>query len=146
MDDLDPELHRRVSAEVQRIFPYRTEIVPLLTGLSFAYDQDRDQYHSTAILERLSLEAPAHALRVLAITAKDLYIPILTYVFGEAQLNGRACIVSTCRMRDGLVYPGGKEKYQGRVAKEAIHELGHTFKSSTLQGTRLHHALLPQHP
>ena len=70
VDDLDPELHLRVSSEVQRIFRYPTEIVPLLNGISFAYDQDRDQYHSTVILERLSLDAPAHGLRVLAITGR----------------------------------------------------------------------------
>ena len=30
--------------------------------------------------------------KVLAVTDQDLFIPILTFVFGEAQLNGRAAV------------------------------------------------------
>ncbi len=37
--------------------------------------------------------------RVLGITAVDLYIPIFTFVFGEAQLDGKAAIISTFRPR-----------------------------------------------
>jgi predicted Zn-dependent protease len=35
----------------------------------------------------------------LGLTAKDLYFPLLTFVFGEAQLNGKAAIISLFRLR-----------------------------------------------
>jgi len=66
-------------------------------------------------------------IKVLAITKLDLYIPILTYVFGEAQLGGRCAVVSFYRLQ-----PPDKSSYpstilQKRIVKVAIHELGHTF-------------------
>jgi archaemetzincin len=64
---------------------------------------------------------------VLGIAGVDLFIPILTYVFGEAQLAGRAAVVSTYRLdpaRYGLA--ANQQLLLDRLAKEAVHELGHT--------------------
>ena len=99
----------------------------LLQNIDFAFDKGRDQYHSTLILEELATRAPASAIKVLAITDVDLFIPILTHVYGEAQLNGKACIISTCRLKEGLPLMDTQEAFLTRVVKEAIHELGHTF-------------------
>ena len=67
-------------------------------------------------------------MKVLGITRVDLFIPILTYVYGEAQLGGRAGIISTHRLSGNPPALGAEEQLQFRAAKEAIHELGHTFK------------------
>jgi archaemetzincin len=88
-------------------------------------DPVRKQCHSTPILETLSIVSPAEAIKVLAITKVDLFIPILTHVYGEAQLGGKACILSTHRFSEGLA--PGAEVFGERILKEAIHELGHTF-------------------
>jgi len=93
----------------------------------FAFDGVRSQFHSTVILNRLAEFAPPDAVRVLAITEVDLFIPILTHVYGEAQLGGKACIVSTYRLKDGLFPPGSHSAVEERSVKEALHELGHTF-------------------
>ena len=58
----------------------------------------------------------------------DLFIPILTHVYGEAQLGGKSCIVSSYRLNEGHSAGLLDRKYIDRVVKEAIHELGHTFK------------------
>ncbi len=42
--------------------------------------------------------APAKGDRVLGVADRDLFIPILTFVFGEAQLGGRAAVFSTARL------------------------------------------------
>ncbi|HYA03016.1 MAG TPA: hypothetical protein VEI04_07860, partial [Syntrophobacteria bacterium] len=58
----------------------------------------------------------------------DLFIPVLTYVFGEAQLGGRAAVVSLHRLRgqeDGGRVP--PDTLYERAAKVAVHELAHTF-------------------
>jgi archaemetzincin len=100
--------------------------MPLLQDVDFALDHDRQQHYSTIILERIASLAPATAIKILAITKVDLFIPILTHVYGEAQLGGKACIVSTHRLNEGLGTRVSEILYQ-RVVKEAIHELGHTF-------------------
>jgi archaemetzincin len=94
-----------------------------------AFDPRRRQHASGAILKWLlevgPAPGPAHA-KVLAITDRDLFIPILTYVFGEAQLSGAAAVVSTARLREDIELFGPRLLLE-RLAKEAVHELGHTF-------------------
>ncbi|MBI3447930.1 MAG: archaemetzincin family Zn-dependent metalloprotease [Acidobacteria bacterium] len=93
---------------------------------SFAYHADRGQYHSTAILARLA-SSPASDIR-LAVTAVDLFIPILTFVFGEAQMGGPCAIVSTKRLGQEFygLPPDGSLRSE-RLLKEALHEIGHTL-------------------
>jgi archaemetzincin len=119
-------------AAVRRIilehFGLPAEVRPLLQDLGFAFDPARSQYHSTPILGRLAAEAPPWALKVIALVAVDLFIPILTHVYGEAQLGGRACIVSTFRLDEGRPGPHDEKALAARLVKESVHELGHTFR------------------
>ena len=123
----NPELVAAVSRDVQRVFRAQVEVGALLSDLSFAFDAGRSQYHSTPILQRLAEASPPRVLKVLALTEVDLFIPILTHVYGEAQLGGKACIVSTYRLDSGPETLHRPEVFLGRMIKEAIHELGHTF-------------------
>jgi len=85
------------------------------------------QYYSTAILQRLERASDPDA-RVLGVTAFDLYVPVLTFVFGEAQLDGNCAVVSTARLSDEFYgLPPQLELMRERLVKEAAHELGHTF-------------------
>ena len=91
-----------------------------------AFDARRGQHSSTRVLAWLkNRHAGAH--RVLGVTDADLFIPILTFVFGEAQLGGRAAVVSTARLGDTPLIPGEAARIALRLQKEAVHELGHTF-------------------
>ena len=61
-------------------------------------------------------------------TERDLYIPVLTFVFGQAQLGGRVGVVSFARLRQefyGLA--PNREVFLERAHKEALHEAGHLF-------------------
>jgi archaemetzincin len=94
----------------------------------FAYNPVRGQYHSTEILRRLLQDPPDESWRVLGVTDADLYIPILTFVFGEAQLGNAGALVSTHRLRPEFYgMPKDPGLLQERLLKEALHELGHTF-------------------
>jgi archaemetzincin len=92
------------------------------------YHLPRNQYHSTQLLEYLLVEDHDGAFRVLGITTADLYIPIFTFVFGEAQLDGKAAIISTFRPGGGAdnLQPGPPIVME-RLIKLSLHELGHTF-------------------
>jgi archaemetzincin len=93
-----------------------------------AFDHRREQFHSTPILARLAaLPAPPGA-RTLGVADVDLFIPILTFVFGEAQLGGAAALISAARLRQEFYgLPGNEVLFYERCAKEALHELGHTM-------------------
>ena len=125
--NLSTELVETVAREIQRAFGFATETGVILEDITFALDQNRQQYHSTMILDHMAAAMPAHCLRVLAITTVDLFIPILTHVYGEAQLGGAASIVSTYRLNESGSAMNITPRFLERIVKEAIHELGHTF-------------------
>jgi archaemetzincin len=58
----------------------------------------------------------------------DLFIPVLTFVFGQAQLDGPGAVVSTYRLRSEFYgLPGDEGMLVERAIKECVHELGHSF-------------------
>jgi archaemetzincin len=92
------------------------------------YDPKRGQYHSTSILKELLYSLSPDAVKAIGIVPFDLFIPILTFVFGEAQLNGKVAVVSTARLDQGFYgLPPNQPLLQRRLIKEIKHELGHTF-------------------
>ena len=90
-----------------------------------AWDARRRQHETGRILKWLE-SRHAGAAKVLGLTDVDLYLPILTFVFGEAQLGGRAAVVSTARLTAGNG-PRGDRLLAERLRKEALHELGHAY-------------------
>ena len=125
--EIDTKLLRPVSNKILNTFGCQTEVISDIIDIDFAFDPDRNQYNSTLILEKLADVAPSQTLKLLAITNADLFIPILTYVYGEAQLDGKTSIISTCRLNEGVSSLCDEDTFLQRVVKEAIHELGHTF-------------------
>lgn len=113
---------------LQRSFSATVTARPLRFDPETTFDSSRGQYHATALLQRLLEEDHGPGVRVLGVAGVDLYVPILTYVFGEAQLEGTAAVVSTYRL-DNQLYglPGDERLLSERLSKEATHELGHTF-------------------
>lgn len=91
----------------------------------FACAQPRGQYDSQLLLGRLARHASPEG-GVLGVTAVDLYSSVFTYVFGEAELGGRAGIFSIHRLQ-AEVYglPHDPRQLLARARKEALHETGH---------------------
>ena len=127
INNIDVCNYQLLGQEIHRTFGFSTEIKSLLQDVNFAYDLTRDQYHSTVILEILANTSPSQAIKIVAITDVDLFIPILTHVYGEAQLAGKACIVSTFRLQESLSIANIEKEFENRIVKEVLHELGHTF-------------------
>jgi archaemetzincin len=116
-----------LAATLARTFRTPCRIRPETFNLSFSFDAKRQQYYSTAILQRLERAAVPDA-RGLGGTASDLFVPVLTFVFGEAQLDGNCAVVSTARLGEEFYgLPPREELFRERLVKEAAHELGHTF-------------------
>jgi archaemetzincin len=93
-----------------------------------AFDPRRQQFHSTPLLKRLAALPLPEGGRTLGVADVDLFLPILTFVFGEAQLGGSAALVSAARLRQEFYgLPSDEGLFYERCVKEALHELGHTM-------------------
>ncbi|HLK47829.1 MAG TPA: archaemetzincin family Zn-dependent metalloprotease [Bryobacteraceae bacterium] len=126
-----PEADPEASAEVGRFLSAELDL-PLrrmeLPPVDFAFDSRRNQYGSIPVLEMASGLCPEDALKLIGLTERDLYIPVLTFVFGHAQLGGRVAVVSLARLRQGFYgLTADREIFLDRARKEALHETGHTF-------------------
>lgn len=137
LGDTDPEIVAGVQECVQEVFETRALLLDPLHDIRPFFDSERHQYNSTRILHFIKEQHARHYLRsrgraaariFLAITGGDLFIPILTYVFGEAELNGDVAVASYFRLQNEVYgLPPDKQLSIERLQKEAVHELGHTF-------------------
>ena len=126
MEALDEALLAAVMESLRHGYGIQVERRAALGKPAFAWDGARGQYSAPLILRRLLDGAAAGSDKLLAVTGQDLYIPMLSFVYGQAQLGGRVAVVSLARLRTeyyGL--PGDEELLRVRARKEALHEVGH---------------------
>ena len=94
-----------------------------------AYNQARHQYHSTRILTNIMNFAEKSDVDiVLGVTALDLYVPSLNFVFGEAHCPGKVALISLFRLKPEFYgQSADKRLFYDRALKEAVHEVGHAL-------------------
>ncbi len=125
---LDRSLLRSLRSAIPQLLNVSCEILPIEFDIAPAYHPERQQYHSSEILQRMHSLVQPRDWRLLAITDVDLYIPILKYVFGEAQVGGPCALISCHRLRQEFYGLDADEDLLGqRLLKECVHELGHTL-------------------
>jgi archaemetzincin len=96
--------------------------------LSDFFDPNRRQYDGNNLLRMVDANFAGDSVKTFGLFGVDLFIPILTYIFGQAFLGGRTGIASVYRLnneRYGL--RSDPALLLNRSVKEVIHELGHTF-------------------
>jgi archaemetzincin len=93
-----------------------------------SYSRERGQYRSTGFLKQLAAHAHDDRRTRLGVTAVDLFVPELNFVFGEASSTERAAVFSVARL-DPRFYGGPEDEavLVRRAIVEAVHELGHVF-------------------
>lgn len=93
-----------------------------------AYYRPRGRYRAEILLEMLAEFAPAGSERVLGLTSVDISTSKPPHedwgILGLASVGGRACVLSAFRCRRRARNPAHAVE---RLAKTAVHELGHTF-------------------
>lgn len=96
--------------------------------LSEYFNAARNQYDANKLLKEIDSRFASDQQKTLGIFSVDLFIPILTYIFGQAFLNGRTGIASMYRLSNER-YGMKKDDavLTARFRKEIIHELGHCF-------------------
>lgn len=96
--------------------------------LSDYYDASRRQYNADKMLKAVDTIYGGDSFRTIGLFNVDLFIPILTYIFGQAYLNGRTSIASAFRLsNEGYGLQNDERMTLERLSKEVIHELGHTL-------------------
>lgn len=126
--NVDGGLLAEMCPAIEGILGVPCNVLPGRLDPEFAFHRERQQYHSSEILRRMQSHVTVDTWRILGIAAVDLYIPILTFVFGEAQMSGPCAVLSSHRLRQEFYgMPCDRELFRDRVIKEAVHELGHTL-------------------
>jgi archaemetzincin len=123
-----PAAWRNLPADLQENLPYSFEFLHADIDLNLFYSEERNQYHSTLLLSKILDLLPPDGMKIVGITHVDIFIPILTFLFGEAQLNGKGALISTYRLKNRFYgLPDDHSLLYSRTLKEITHELGHTF-------------------
>ncbi len=124
----EDDLTDRLVVDLEREFHFPVIIEECHTELSIWYNPVRRQYDANGLLSMISGMNRVEAIKTMGLFRVDLYIPILTYIFGQAVLNGNSGIVSIYRLRNELY--GLKKDHNllcERFSKVVMHEMGHAF-------------------
>lgn len=126
--DIDQRLLEELSGTIRQTFSRQTRILETRERPHFAFDAERNQYLSIPVLSRILQCAGEEAEKIVGVTDVDLFVPVLRFVFGQAQLHGKAALVSIARLRQEFYsLPANNSLLSIRTRKEAVHELGHTY-------------------
>jgi archaemetzincin len=115
-----------VSTALREVFGPPCELAAPQVKPDFAYNKDRHQYHSTAVLRRLEgLRPRGGDAPVLGVVDVDLFVPDQPFVFGEADRDARVALVSVYRLKGGEGRGVPPERFTHRSRVEAVHAMGH---------------------
>lgn len=102
-----------------------------LTKPQYAFNKDRNQFHSNAIMRRLLTVREPGALMVLGIVDVDLFVPDSQFVYGEADRESKSGVFSTFRLKTE-----NAELLKRRCTIEAVHQAGHLVGLSYCEDVR----------
>jgi|SRR5208283_221091 len=131
MEAVEEALLEEIKESLRHCFGIEVRRHAALGAPEYAWDGARRQSSAPLILRRLLAEwegGGEGTTKLLAVTSRDLYIPMLSFVYGQAQLGGQVAVVSTARLRcEFYALPPDDELLRTRACKEALHETGHLF-------------------
>ena len=124
----DKNFLQKIAAGGKAVFGLPVDIEIGYTDLARFYDPTRHQYDGNRLIQFIHSEYGNNQRKAIGLFRVDLFIPILTFIIGQAVYKGNAGVVSLFRLKNELY---GLKKNDGllyeRFCKEIIHELGHTF-------------------
>jgi archaemetzincin len=124
----DKNFLENIAATTKTTFGFGVETSVNYSDLSKYYDPARRQYDGNRLLQYINSHYCNGNVKAIGLFRVDLFIPILTFIIGQAVFKGKAGVVSLYRLKSELY---GMKKNDAvlfdRFRKEVIHELGHTF-------------------
>jgi len=130
LDTIDRKLIDYLLAKLAELFKIRTfqfgwDAISEIDRFEFRF---KLKYRSTELINFFSKNLPEDSGKILFLTSEDLYSPVFSRYFGEAELNGRVGIISAFHLKENLSdLPNDTVIFYSRVEKEALHETGHLF-------------------
>jgi archaemetzincin len=124
----EQDLLMKIADSVKLEYPFTVKVKEGHLDLTEFYDAGRRQYNGNSLLKAVGSFFSEDSGKTMGLFSVDLFIPILTYIFGQAFLNGQCGIASLYRLsneRYGINIDD--ELLLDRFKKEVNHELGHTF-------------------
>jgi archaemetzincin len=119
---------QKVAGIVARETSFNVQVKEGHMDVSDFYDPARRQYNANELLKQIDGNYAGEEGKIIGLFNVDLFIPIFTYIFGQAILGGHCGIVSVFRLnneRYGM--PADDAQLLERSAKEILHELGHSL-------------------
>jgi archaemetzincin len=117
-----------IAHEISHEFKQSVHFIENHINLNEYYNPTRRQYNANKLLKPIDLVSYPQVTKKIGLFKVDLFIPILTYIFGQAVFNGNTGMASLYRLSNEHY---GLKKDEAlllqRFAKVVIHELGHTF-------------------
>ncbi|MEI6275687.1 MAG: archaemetzincin family Zn-dependent metalloprotease [Prolixibacteraceae bacterium] len=124
----EKELLEMIVQDVGKEFKLPVKTREGYLDLSEFFNSARRQYDGFNLLKEIDAKFASDSAKTIGLFDADLFIPILTYIFGQAYLNGRAGIASIYRLRNERYGLKRDDRILvDRFRKEVIHELGHSF-------------------
>lgn len=118
----------QLANDVKVSFGIPVNVSQFYNDISSCFDPARKQYDANRLLQLVHLEYAENFSKTIGLFQVDLFIPILTYIFGQAQYKGDSGIASVYRLKNEQYGMRENEKLLfERFRKVVIHELGHTF-------------------
>lgn len=124
----DKDFLRKVAGNIAHELKCKVDVREGHLDLSNFYDAARLQYNANDLLNYIEKNLVLNQSKIIGLFSVDLYIPIFTYIFGQAFLGGNSGIASVYRLtneRYGML--ADDDLLLLRISKEVIHELGHTL-------------------
>lgn len=102
----------------------------MMPAPAYAFNKDRSQYHSTAIMRRLLTVRDSGTPLIMGVTDVDLFVPDSPFVYGEADRESHVAVMSLHRLK------GDGEAWKRRTFIEAVHQAGHLIGLSYCEDVR----------
>ncbi len=126
LGDLDAAVVPYLPPRLQAVFGAQVIWGPALAVPRAAYNSRRRQYQAERFLPLLDQVPRTTGALVLGVTAVDLYVPRLNFVFGLAAEHWGLALISLARLHPRFYHlPPNPEVLCRRAGVEAVHELGH---------------------
>lgn len=117
-----------IADDIFNVYAHPVIIKESMIDLDQYYDASRRQYNGNLLLKEVDSLIFQDARKKMGLFRVDLFIPILTYIFGQAVFKGNSGIASLYRLKNEQygMEPDEDLLFE-RFRKVIIHELGHTF-------------------
>lgn len=102
----------------------------VLAQPGFAFNKDRNQFHTTAIMRRLLTLKETGTPLIIGVADVDLFVPDAAFVYGEADRESHVSVMSIWRLK------GEGEAWKRRTFVEVVHQAGHLIGLSFCEDAR----------